>query len=55
MQIFHQSAAALGAADDFNISGLFELLGNLVSKLTGNHLFIADFPNILLFPISQGP
>ena len=55
MQIFYQSAAALGSADDFNISGLLELLGNLVSKLTRNQLFIADFPNILLFPIGQGP
>lgn len=47
MQIPGQAAAALGAADDFDETGPFELFRNLISKLPGYHLFITDFPDIL--------
>ena len=47
MQIPGQAAAALGAADDLDETGPFELFRNLIGKLPGYHLFITDFPDIL--------
>ena len=46
VQIPRQLASPLGTADDFDEPGPFEFLGNLIGKLPGYHLFIADFPYI---------
>ena len=46
MQILHQPAAALGSADNFDVSGPFHFLGNFICKLPRYELFIADFPDV---------
>ena len=46
MQILYQPAAALGSADNFDVSGPFHFLGNFICKLPRYELFIADFPDV---------